>query len=68
LNFSSNAHENAKNQGFFSNSNVRFGERQADFEFYFKTRTAARKAYRYGDDLVGYLKTAQNLHLLLVRF
>ena len=29
-------------------------------------RTADRKAYRYGQDLVGYLKTAQNLHLLLV--
>jgi len=30
-------------------------------------KTATRKAYRYGDELVGYLKTAQNLHLLLVR-
>jgi len=30
-------------------------------------KSATRKAYRYGDELVGYLKTAQNLHLLLVR-
>jgi len=32
-----------------------------------KYQTAARTSYRYNDELVGYLKKADNLNLLLVR-